>query len=87
MSAIPAIAFAEPQGAFYVWADISRILTKEIPSSAAFCEKLLADYHLALVPGEAFGEQGYIRLSFAASDEVITKAIERLAAMVNDMMA
>ncbi|HRI31865.1 MAG TPA: aminotransferase class I/II-fold pyridoxal phosphate-dependent enzyme, partial [Candidatus Kapabacteria bacterium] len=85
MSAIPSVSFAEPQGAFYVWADISQLLNTTIPTSAAFCETLLAEYHVALVPGEAFGAPGYIRLSFAASDEVITKAIERLAAMVHNM--
>lgn len=85
MSAIPSVSFAEPQGAFYVWADISQLLNTTIPTSAAFSETLLAEYHVALVPGEAFGAPGYIRLSFAASDEVITKAIERLAAMVHNM--
>lgn len=65
-----------PQGAFYVFPSIKRTGL----SSEAFCEKLLDEQNLALVPGSAFGEagEGYVRISYAYSIEQIKKAIEKL---------
>lgn len=49
-------------------------------TSEAFCEKLLYDYKLAVVPGSAFGDcgEGYVRISYAYSVEHISKALDRL---------
>jgi aspartate aminotransferase len=44
-----------------------------------FCERLLEKERVAAVPGSAFGAEGYLRLSYATSDETITKGIARLA--------
>lgn len=65
-----------PQGAFYVFPSIKRTGL----SSEAFCEKLLDEQNLALVPGSAFGDagEGYVRISYAYSIEQIKKAIEKL---------
>ena len=43
-----------------------------------FADKLLEDKKVAVVPGEAFGAHGYVRLSYATSDEVITEGLKRL---------
>ncbi len=85
MGKIPDISFNKPDGAFYLWVNIEKVLRGDINTSAAFCEKLLADYHLALVPGEAFGMENYVRISFAASDGTITEACSRFAKMVREM--
>lgn len=72
----------DPEGSFYVFPNISQFdMTSE-----AFCEKLLYDYKLALVPGTAFGDcgEGFVRISYAYSVEHISKALERLEQFIND---
>ena len=69
-----------PQGAFYVFPCIkSTGLTSE-----EFCERLLTEQKVAVVPGTAFGEagEGYIRVSYAASLEQIKTALERIAVFI-----
>lgn len=71
----------EPLGAFYAFPSIrSTGLT-----SAEFCEKFLMEEKVAIVPGSAFGEsgEGFVRISYAASIENITKAMEKLIAFVS----
>lgn len=69
-----------PKGAFYVFPSIKCTGL----SSEEFCEKLLDEQNLALVPGNAFGEagEGYVRISYAYSLEEIKVAIERLEAFL-----
>lgn len=70
----------EPRGAFYVWPNISRFgMTSE-----AFCEKLLYEYGVAVVPGTAFGEcgEGFVRISYAYSIRHLDTALDRIATMV-----
>ena len=68
----------EPEGAFYVYPNISSFGMK----SEEFCERLLDEYGVAIVPGIAFGEcgEGFARISYAYSVDHISKALERLAA-------
>ena len=69
-----------PQGAFYIFPCIkSTGLTSE-----EFCERLLTEQKVAVVPGTAFGEagEGYIRVSYAASLEQIKTALERIAVFI-----
>ncbi|HYF03835.1 MAG TPA: pyridoxal phosphate-dependent aminotransferase [Patescibacteria group bacterium] len=82
---IPGVNLVMPDGAFYVFPDISERLKKGDFSATDFCEKLLVKHHLALVPGEAFGANGCVRFSFAAADEMIIKGIERFARALNDL--
>lgn len=82
MQHIPNVTFLKPQGAFYLWVDIRAALTPRVGTAAVFCEELLERYHLALVPGEAFGAEGYVRFSFAANDATIRKGVERFADMI-----
>jgi aspartate aminotransferase len=63
------------QGAFYLFPNISSFgLT-----SQRFCERLLDEAKVAAVPGSAFGAEGYLRMSYATSDETIVKGAARLA--------
>jgi aspartate aminotransferase len=50
----------------------------------AFCERLLEEAGVALVPGSAFGAPGFVRISFAASLETLRAAIERIGAFASD---
>jgi aspartate aminotransferase len=63
-----------PQGAFYIFCDISA--TKM--GSAAFAEKLLDEKYVALIPGEGFGRDDFVRISFATSIEKIAQGMDRL---------
>jgi aminotransferase len=67
---------AEPKGAFYIFPSIKKF---NIPSEE-FCEKLLNEGKLACVPGTAFGAlgEGYMRISYCYSDEVLKEAFDRL---------
>ncbi len=84
LSEIPGIKVVSPPATFYVFPDISGLLGKSagntrIETDVELCHWLLDEYHLAAVPGSAFGGPGCIRLSFAASDDDICKAMQRLA--------
>ena len=72
-----------PQGAFYVFPNIQ----VSGLSSQEFCEQLLEEENLALVPGDAFGAagEGYVRISYAYSLEEIKTAIERLESFLNKL--
>jgi len=75
LTAIPGITCVLSQGAFYLFPNISSFGL----SSTVFCERLLEQERVAAVPGSAFGAEGYLRLSYATSDEIIAKGISRLA--------
>ncbi|MEC8333093.1 MAG: pyridoxal phosphate-dependent aminotransferase [Verrucomicrobiota bacterium] len=66
---------ARAQGAFYLFPRIDKLAM----SSADFSARILEEEKVAVVPGEGFGAPGYIRLSYATSDEVINKGLERLS--------
>jgi aspartate aminotransferase len=55
---------------------------KKVSNSADFCQAALASAHVNLVPGSAFGAEGYVRLSFAASREQLTGGLDRLEAFM-----
>ncbi|WP_338812483.1 pyridoxal phosphate-dependent aminotransferase [Bernardetia sp. Wsw4-3y2] len=79
-----------PQGAFYVFPDISDFYGKKyegktIANSEDFSMFLLETAHVAVVMGDAFGAPSCIRLSFATSEELIKKAIERISTAVEKL--
>ena len=72
-----------PQGAFYIFPDISAYFGRShngntINNSADLCMYLLTEGHVGLVPGEAFGEPNCLRISYAASDEELRTAVDRV---------
>ncbi|HEY4990164.1 MAG TPA: aminotransferase class I/II-fold pyridoxal phosphate-dependent enzyme, partial [Opitutaceae bacterium] len=75
LTAIPGVSCILAQGAFYLFPNISSFGM----SSMDFCARLLETEKVAAVPGSAFGAEGYLRLSYATSDEIITKGVARLA--------
>lgn len=74
---IDGVAIIEPAGAFYAFANIEKFYNNRVTSSADFCSALLAEHRLALIPGIAFGAEGWVRFSFAASSETIIGGVER----------
>lgn len=83
LSKIPGIKVNEPQGAFYIFPDISAFFGKKhakgsIDSADDFCEYLLHEAHVAVVTGEAFGAPNCFRISYAASDAQLKEAVKRM---------
>ncbi len=71
----------EPEGAFYVFPDVSDLLGGDIPTSMVLAERLIEDQGVAVVPGESFGAPGYLRLSYALSDDDLERGVTRMLAM------
>jgi len=69
-----------PEGAFYIFLDVSSFLSSTVPTSQELCVYILKNYHLAVVPGEGFGLPEHIRLSYATSIPQLKEAIKRLVA-------
>jgi aspartate aminotransferase len=77
-----------PEGAFYVYSDVRGLLGKSwggkvINTSLELCDYILDAAEVALVPGEAFGPSGYVRMSYALGDAQITEGIQRLQKLFN----
>ncbi len=81
LNAIDGITCMSPQGAFYVYPDISALGV----GSVAFCEKLLEESLVACVPGIAFGNDTNIRMSYAISKDAIKKGLDRLEKHINNL--
>ncbi|MEO0237841.1 MAG: pyridoxal phosphate-dependent aminotransferase [candidate division WOR-3 bacterium] len=75
---IEGLKYVEPQGAFYLFVDFRKFIGKKFKDSEEICTKLLEDYKVAVIPGGAFGAEGFIRISYAASMSEIEKGIERI---------
>jgi aspartate aminotransferase len=76
---IPGLTCTIPQGAFYVYPNISAFIGKGgIKSASDLAAKLLSEAHVVVVPGEAFGTDAHIRLSYAVSGDVIDKGVQRM---------
>jgi aspartate aminotransferase len=76
---IPGITCTVPQGAFYVYPNVSAFFGKGgVRSAADVAARLLSEAHVVVVPGEAFGTAEHIRLSYAVSADVIDEGIKRM---------
>ena len=88
LMALPGVRLPEIGGAFYAFFDIREALaragTAGIATSLAWCEALLEQQHVALVAGSAFGTEGHVRMSFAASETQLERGIDRIAAFLAD---
>jgi aspartate aminotransferase len=82
---IPDVRAGLPKGAFYILADFSRHLSGRIPSDADLAEHLLDTAHVATIPGSVFGAPGFLRLSYATSEEEIVQGVERLRSAVCEL--
>jgi aspartate aminotransferase len=78
LRAIPRVTCTAPQGAFYVFPNVSAHVNVEMPDDTAIAKQLLEREHVAVVPGEAFGAPGHVRISYATSIERIEEGLRRL---------
>jgi len=80
---IDGVVCPEPQGAFYVYPSVKGILRREVrgqrpTTSAELAALILDEVEVAVVPGEAFGPSGYLRLSYALGDDDLVEGVSRL---------
>lgn len=83
------LSCVKPEGAFYVYADISNYLNRELcgvklESSLDFAQIMLEKGHVAVIPGAAFGNNNYIRLSYATSMEVIKNGLDAFESFIKN---
>jgi len=76
---LPEMAYVYPRGAFYLFFRVDSALGGDVADATAFCSWLLEETGVALVPGAAFGDDRFARLSFATSDDVLEDGIRRIA--------
>lgn len=90
MAQIKDLQVYKPDGAFYLWINVEKFLGRKykgevVQSSAQFGKIYLEDFFVATVPGEEFGEPGYMRLSFATETAKFNEAMDRLQKMIDQM--
>ena len=79
---LPQLSFVEPMGAFYFFIRVDALFRDSISDSTALCSWLLEESGVAMVPGVAFGDDRFVRVSFATSDELMERALRRVAEVV-----
>ena len=89
LNEIPGVLCPTPTGAFYVYPSVKALLGKEIrgkrpQTSAELATLILEEAEVAAVPGEAFGPSGYLRFSYALSDEDIVEGITRVKNLLSE---
>jgi aspartate/methionine/tyrosine aminotransferase len=83
LNEIPGVECPEPTGAFYAYPSVKGVLGREVAgrtpaSSAELAEVILDEAEVAVVPGEAFGAPGYLRLSYALGDDDLAEGVGRI---------
>ncbi|HVN03718.1 MAG TPA: pyridoxal phosphate-dependent aminotransferase [Bryobacteraceae bacterium] len=78
LRAIPGVTCAEPRGAFYAYPNVGVAFRNGISSGVQFAEKLLEKAAVAVVPGEAFGTNQHVRISYATSMHELERGLDRL---------
>jgi len=85
---MPGVRCAEPRGAFYAYPNISAALGRNgIHTPMQFAERLLEQAHVAVVPGEAFGTEHHVRISYATSMENLEKGLGRMEQFLKEMIS
>ena len=81
LAGIPGVTCTKPEGAFYVYPNVSKYLGKAgVPTAMELSKRLLHEAHVVTVPGEAFGTAQHIRLSYAVSHADVAEGLERMKA-------
>lgn len=89
MNEVPGFECPTPEGAFYAYVDVRGALGREIrgvtpESSSDLAALILNEAEVAVVPGEAFGPSGYLRLSYALGDDDLAEGVERIRALLSE---
>jgi aspartate aminotransferase len=79
---VPGVEFVEPHGAFYFFFRVDGVQAGEPLTGTAFCERLMQEGGVALVPGAAFGDDRWVRMSYAVSDRDLESAVDRILKVI-----
>ena len=82
VSSWPGVVCPKPDGAFYVFPDVSALYTDAMPDSTAMCTALLEEAGVAAVPGAAFGDDRCVRFSYALDSATLEAALGRVAKVI-----
>ena len=87
INSIPNLNVVDSTGAFYLFVDVSHYCSGKngLNTSEEFCDWLLENYFIAFVPGEVFGTPGFMRLSYALSDEDLDSGLSRLSEAIDNL--
>ncbi|RZP24964.1 MAG: pyridoxal phosphate-dependent aminotransferase [Candidatus Actinomarinales bacterium] len=87
INSIPNLNVVNSTGAFYLFVDVSHYCSEKngLNTSEEFCDWLLENYFIAFVPGEVFGTPGFMRLSYALSDEDLDNGLSRLSEAIDNL--
>lgn len=83
LRSIKGLKVEKPGGAFYVFVDVSGLFHKKVSDSVSFCAEFLKQFFVGAIPGIAFGDDRYIRISFATSLDNIKEGMQRLEKFAN----
>lgn len=83
---IPGVHLKMPQGAFYFWVNLSEILEKLKIDDREFSTQFLESKAVVVVPGTDFGQPGYVRMSFAVSEQVFSEGVKRLKLFLEEAL-
>ncbi len=86
-AAAPGIEFVEPHGAFYFFFRVDGIVEGTPIGGAKFCEMLMQEEGVALVPGSAFGDDRWVRMTYSVADKVLETALDRLFRFIDRLAA
>ncbi len=84
---LPEFSYLSPDGAFYLFFRVDSVYREGCNGSTAFCSWLLEETGVALVPGLAFGDDRFVRMSFATDDATLQRGIERMATAVRGVLS
>ena len=79
----PGVEFVEPHGAFYFFFRVDGIREKDPVTGSSFCEQLMKQEGVALVPGGAFADDRWVRLSYAVSDAELDRALDKVFGLIH----
>jgi aspartate aminotransferase len=79
IDALPGVVCPTPEGGFYLFPNVRRHLSRDLPDASALAMRLLEEARVAVVPGEGFSAPGHVRISFASSLEDLREGSRRMA--------
>jgi aspartate aminotransferase len=83
----PRLRWVTPEGAFYIFLDVSALAAADEPAGSRFARHLLDRHHTVVVPGAAFLAPGWIRMSYAAPRDVVEEGARRIVAALRELLA
>ncbi|MGH7701525.1 MAG: pyridoxal phosphate-dependent aminotransferase [Gemmatimonadales bacterium] len=83
----PGVEYVDPHGAFYFFFRVDGVAGGEVTGGQTFCEHLMKQEGVALVPGAAFGDDRWVRMSYAVSDQELEAALDRIFRFIGKLAA